>query len=387
GDSAEFKVAKGGLNTVKDNVIKYAQSLFDKYQEEFSGAGNFDGAMNANGVYDYLVKVAQKVIGKFGSGFYVSSGYRAGDQYHHGQHQAIDIAIPGAILSPLYTKAANYAFEKFPKEVGYVITNGMVRDRMGYTHGGTSGKWVPWGSTDHDNHVHISGRMGSGDIYHGNSNSGGTNVKPTGGHQNWMKQAGFSPSEYAAIDYIVNRESSWNPSATNASSGAYGLPQSLPASKLASAGSDWRTNPITQLKWMRNYVNERYGGANGALSFWKAHNWYANGGEVDKPTLAWIGEDPSYAKEFIINPAKDTADALIEKAILAREQYKPVTQLSSSINPQATRSNKSNEKPQVIEVHVKANIDKKELVREIAKPIRIELDRNDRLGRRARGDI
>lgn len=323
GDSAEFKVAKGGLNTVKDSVIKYAQSLFDKYQEEFGASGSFDGAMNANGVYDYLVKVAQKVIGKFGSGFYVSSGYRPGDQYHHGQHQAIDIAIPGAILSPLYTKAANYAFEKFPKEVGYVITNGMVRDRMGYTHGGTSGKWVPWGSTDHDNHVHISGRMGSGDIYHGNTNSGGTNAKPTGGHQNWMKQAGFSPSEYAAIDYIVNHESSWNPQAVNASSGAYGLPQSLPASKLASAGSDWRTNPITQLKWMRNYVNERYGGANGALSFWKANHWYANGGEVDKPTLAWIGEDPNYAKEFIINPAKDSADLLIQKAIAAREQYKP----------------------------------------------------------------
>lgn len=329
GDSAEFKVAKGGMNYVKDNVVKYAQSLFDKYQEEFSGAGNFDGAMNANGVYDYLVKVAQKVIGKFGSGFYVSSGYRPGDQYHHGQHQAIDIAIPGAILSPLYTKAANYAFEKFPKEVGYVITNGMVRDRMGYTHGGTSGKWVPWGSTDHDNHVHISGRMGSGDIYHGNSNSGGTNVKPTGGHQNWMKQAGFSPSEYAAIDYIVNHESSWNPQAVNPSSGAYGLPQSLPASKLASAGSDWRTNPITQLKWMRNYVNERYGGANGALAFWKANHWYADGGEVDKPTLAWIGEDPNFAKEFVINPAKDSADLLIQKAVAAREQYKPASSAPS----------------------------------------------------------
>ena len=74
---------------------------------------------------------------------------------------------------------------------------------------------------------------------------------------------------------------------------------------------------------MRNYVNERYGGANGALSFWKANHWYANGGEVDKPTLAWIGEDPNYAKEFIINPAKDSADLLIQKAIAAREQYKP----------------------------------------------------------------
>ncbi|MDT2738104.1 tape measure protein [Enterococcus pseudoavium] len=316
-----FDIATGGVKKVTDGAMEWIKSKIAEFGTVESGS--FDGAMNANGVYDYLVKVAQKVIGKFGNGFYVSSGYRPGDQYHHGKHQAIDIAIPGSILNPLYTKAANYAFEKFPKEVGYVITNGMVRDRMGYTHGGTSGKWVPWGSTDHDNHVHISGRMGSGDIYHGNTNSGGTNAKPTGGHQNWMKQAGFSPSEYAAIDYIVNHESSWNPQAVNASSGAYGLPQSLPASKLASAGSDWRTNPITQLKWMRNYVNERYGGANGALSFWKANHWYANGGEVDKPTLAWIGEDPNYAKEFIINPAKDSADLLIQKAIAAREQYKP----------------------------------------------------------------
>lgn len=79
------------------------------------------------------------------------------------------------------------------------------------------------------------------------------------------------------------------------------------------------------------------------MSFWKAHNWYANGGEVDKPTLAWIGEDPSYAKEFIINPAKDTADALIEKATLAREQYRPASAVptssgSSSSNRYVTKS-------------------------------------------------
>ncbi|MFR4752745.1 MAG: transglycosylase SLT domain-containing protein [Enterococcus raffinosus] len=89
---------------------------------------------------------------------------------------------------------------------------------------------------------------------------------------------------------IVNHESSWNPQAVNPSSGAYGLPQSLPASKLASAGSDWRTNPITQLKWMRNYVNERYGGANGALAFWKRNHWYANGGLINKDGLYRAGE-------------------------------------------------------------------------------------------------
>lgn len=276
-------VGGGILKKAKDALTAKVKEMFDSMS-----AGSFDGAMNANGVYQYLVDVAKKVMAKF-SGLTITSGYRPGDQYHHGRHQAIDISgYP--VGSPRYTEAANYAFEKFPKEVGYVITNGMVRDRMGYTQGGTSGKWVPWGSTDHDNHVHISGRMGSGDIYHGNTNSGGTNAKPTGGHENWMRMAGFKPSEYGAINYIVNHESSWNPQAVNASSGAYGLPQSLPASKLASAGSDWRTNPITQLKWMRNYVNERYGGANGALAFWKRNHWYANGGIVNQHQIAEIAE-------------------------------------------------------------------------------------------------
>ncbi|MDT2614379.1 aggregation-promoting factor C-terminal-like domain-containing protein [Enterococcus dongliensis] len=390
GDSAEFKVAKGGLNTVKDNVIKYAQSLFDQYQEEFGSSGSFDGSIfqgggNFNGVYAYLVEVAKKVMAKF-PGLIPTSGYRAGDQYHHGRHQAIDISgYP--VGSSRYTEAANYAFEKFPRDVGYVITNGRVRDRIGFSGTGVHDGWATWPAGDHFDHVHISGSKGAGDIYSGGSNSSGKSPKPTGSHENWMRMAGFKPSEYGAINYIVNHESSWNPSATNPSSGAYGLPQSLPASKLASAGSDWRTNPITQLRWMRNYVNERYGGANGALSFWKAHNWYANGGEVDKPTLAWIGEDPNYAKEFIINPAKDSADALIQKAIAAREQYKPTAAVPNATYSSNSRSATKSEQPQIIEVHVKANIDKKELVREIAKPIRIELDRNDRLGRRARGDI
>lgn len=282
-------MTKAGVKLMTSSAYPFVQK---EIEENFS-TGEFDGSIfqgegNFNGVYAYLVEVAKKVMAKF-PGLIPTSGYRPGDAYHHGKHQAIDISgYP--VGSPRYTAAANYAFEKFPKEVGYVITNGMVRDRMGYTHGGTSGKWVPWGSTDHDNHVHISGRMGSGDIYHGNSNSGGTNVKPTGGHENWMRMAGFKPSEYAAIDYIVNHESSWNPQATNPGSGAYGLPQSLPASKLASAGSDWRTNPITQLRWMRDYVNGRYGGANGALAFWKRNHWYANGGLINKDGLYRAGE-------------------------------------------------------------------------------------------------
>ncbi|WP_288225972.1 tape measure protein [uncultured Enterococcus sp.] len=276
-------VGGGILKKAKDALTAKVKEMFDSMS-----SGSFDGAMNANGVYQYLVDVAKKVMAKF-SGLTITSGYRAGDVYHHGRHQAIDISgYP--VGSPRYTEAANYAFEKFPRDVGYVITNGRVRDRIGFSGTGVHDGWATWPAGDHFDHVHISGSKGAGEIYSGGSNSSGKSPKPTGSHENWMRLAGFKPSEYSAINYIVNHESSWNPSATNASSGAYGLPQSLPASKLASAGSDWRTNPITQLKWMRNYVNERYGGANGALSFWKRNHWYANGGIVNQHQIAEIAE-------------------------------------------------------------------------------------------------
>lgn len=82
------------------------------------------------------------------------------------------------------------------------------------------------------------------------------------------------PAEFQCFSKIVQHESSWNPHATNASSGAYGLVQALPASKMASAGSDWKTNPATQIKWGLDYMKDRYGSACDAWSFWQANNWY-----------------------------------------------------------------------------------------------------------------
>ncbi|MFD7082209.1 transglycosylase SLT domain-containing protein [Streptomyces sp. NPDC059918] len=82
------------------------------------------------------------------------------------------------------------------------------------------------------------------------------------------------PAQFAAFSKIVSRESGWNPSATNASTGAYGLVQALPASKMASAGSDWKTNPATQIKWGLSYMDSRYGSPVGAWNFWQVHHWY-----------------------------------------------------------------------------------------------------------------
>ena len=85
---------------------------------------------------------------------------------------------------------------------------------------------------------------------------------------------GIGASEKAMWEYIINRESGFNHYATNASSGAYGLPQSLPGSKMASAGADWQANPYTQLKWMYGYMTSRYGSIAGAYNFWQANHWY-----------------------------------------------------------------------------------------------------------------
>ncbi|MFD4547141.1 transglycosylase SLT domain-containing protein [Streptomyces sp. NPDC058467] len=81
-------------------------------------------------------------------------------------------------------------------------------------------------------------------------------------------------AQYNAFSNIVEHESGWNPSATNASSGAYGLVQALPGSKMSSAGADWKTNPKTQIKWGLDYMNSRYGSPAGAWNFWQANGWY-----------------------------------------------------------------------------------------------------------------
>ncbi|MFH9010355.1 transglycosylase SLT domain-containing protein [Streptomyces sp. NPDC017943] len=80
--------------------------------------------------------------------------------------------------------------------------------------------------------------------------------------------------QFQCFSNIVDHESDWNYKAVNPSSGAYGMFQALPGSKMSSAGADWQTNPATQIKWGLNYMNERYGSPCDAWSFWQANHWY-----------------------------------------------------------------------------------------------------------------
>lgn len=92
----------------------------------------------------------------------------------------------------------------------------------------------------------------------------------TGTKADWMRAAGIPEAHWSYVDSIVSRESGWNPNAVNKSSGACGLGQQLPCGKWAGAWND----PVAALKAMTGYVNARYGGWPGAVSFWDRNHWY-----------------------------------------------------------------------------------------------------------------
>ncbi len=89
-----------------------------------------------------------------------------------------------------------------------------------------------------------------------------------------LAQSMVPSDQFQCFSYIVDHESGWDYTATNPSSGAYGLMQALPGSKMASAGADWQTNPATQIEWGLMYMEDRYGTPCGAWEFWTANGWY-----------------------------------------------------------------------------------------------------------------
>lgn len=91
-----------------------------------------------------------------------------------------------------------------------------------------------------------------------------------GSPQEWMTAAGIAQSDWGYVDYIATHESGWNPSATNASSGACGLIQALPCSKVPGDGY----NPVDNLRWAAGYAIDRYGSWAGAYQFWISNNWW-----------------------------------------------------------------------------------------------------------------
>lgn len=85
---------------------------------------------------------------------------------------------------------------------------------------------------------------------------------------------GWDNEQFGCLHALWAKESGWNHFAMNRSSGAYGIPQSLPGDKMASAGADWATNPATQIRWGLGYIEARYGTPCGAWGHSQQKNWY-----------------------------------------------------------------------------------------------------------------
>jgi len=118
----------------------------------------------------------------------------------------------------------------------------------------------------------------------------GRAVAISGDKESWMAAAGIAPGDYAYVNYIISRESGWCPTKWQGQVGycpayytdlhpidsghGFGLCQSTPAKKMASAGADWQTNPVTQLKWCSGYAIGRYGSWKGAYDTWSVKHWW-----------------------------------------------------------------------------------------------------------------
>ena len=92
--------------------------------------------------------------------------------------------------------------------------------------------------------------------------------------QSMMSSYGWDDSQFSCLVSLWNRESGWNYLAQNPSSGAYGIPQALPGSKMSSVASDWATNPTTQIKWGLGYISGRYGTPCSAWAHSESTGWY-----------------------------------------------------------------------------------------------------------------
>ncbi|MEQ7102545.1 tape measure protein [Enterococcus hirae] len=290
-------LVKYPLDVGKGILSKATEALTNKITELFS-SGSLDTSMGMQGVYKYLADVAVAVMKKF-PGFVATSGYRPGDPYSHGKRNAIDIALPGVTGgSPRYTEAANYAFEKFANKIGYVITNGKVRDRSGQSGTGIHNDWRPWPDGDHYDHVHLNGVKDPQNTQISGDSVGGSGV------ERWrnvairaLKMTGqYSTANLNALLNQMRTESNGNPNAVNnwdinAKNGtpSKGLMQVIDPTFRQYAMPGFNSNifdPLSNILASIRYALSRYGSLTNA---YRGHG-YANGGIVNQHQIAEIAE-------------------------------------------------------------------------------------------------
>ncbi|MDU5509578.1 tape measure protein [Enterococcus gilvus] len=333
--NAEFQTAKGGLNYVKDNVVKYVQELFDKYQSEIGGSGSRGEFIK----YVLAQQGKQYVWGAEGPDTFDCSGlimwalkqvgiqfpHYTGDQWGATDHINEKEARPGDLVffGPgasrhvgMYTKPGEMFNASSPNAYG--PGNGI-----GYS---------PYAAPDLLGFARIKqlsdGGGGPGKSFQGKwdqaISTAAAQMKVSVTASDIRNILSLIQHESTGNEKVIQSSAVWD---VNTASGnpAKGLLQFIPQTfaRYAMPGHGNIFSGYDQL--LAFFNNARWRSEFNPMGGWSPNGprRFAEGGEVNSPTLAWIGEDPNYAKEFIINPAKDSADLLIQKAIAAREQYKP----------------------------------------------------------------
>lgn len=364
-------LVKYPLDVGKGILSKATEALKNKITELFS-SGSLDTSMGMQGVYKYLADVAVAVMKKF-PGFQVTSGYREGDPYSHGKHNAIDIALPGVVNgSPRYTEAANYAFEKFANKIGYVITNGKVRDRSGQSGQPATGAWEPWPDGDHYDHVHLNGvRDPQGGLVSGGDSVGGSGVERWRPYVKRALKMNNLPTSSAYVDAWMRQiqtESEGNPLAIGGNDGladgnATGLLQTKPGTFAANAFPGYGNimSGFDNILAAINYAKKRYG--SDILGVIGRGHGYANGGIVNQHQIAEIAEGN---KPEIIIP--------LDKAKRSRAmQLLAIAQDKLGVKPKSV--NNSSDSSGTLEILVSLMIQQNNLLSKLlAKDTSVKLD-------------
>ena len=297
-----FDLAKKALTTAVDFTgishvpLDMAKGLLDTSVKAFGNTvkkmfdDDFSTKVGKNGVYQYLENIATHLIGKFG-GLRVTSGYREGDPYSHGSRNAIDVAFPSSMNgSSKNTEVADYAFNEFKKKIGYVITNGRVRDREGTSGTGVHDGWANWPDNDHYDHIHLNGIK----RFMGESKQGTGLMSSGSGVARWRSTASqalymtgqYSKSNLDKLMYQMQTESNGDPRAinlwdSNAKRGtpSKGLMQVIDPTFSSYAMKGYNSNiydPLSNILASIKYAVARYGSLTSAYR----GTGYKNGGVV-----------------------------------------------------------------------------------------------------------
>jgi hypothetical protein len=149
--------------------------------------------------------------------------------------------------------------------------------------GGAAGTWAATSASGHGSATHsvaldaFGSANNSPDVSGGAGGSGGTGGHPhtpKGIAKQMLGHFHWSQRQFKYLNWLWNRESGWNVYAENPTSAAYGIPQAVPGSKMASAGPNWQSNAHTQIRWGLRYIRSRYGSPEAAWDHEVNQGWY-----------------------------------------------------------------------------------------------------------------